>query len=87
MSVFSKVSSFTFLSIPPAYPVRLPLVPTTLWQGIIIDILLCPTAPPTACADIRGSPFSAAISYGEAAKIPALCPKNRLSAIPLPAQG
>ena len=39
------------MSMPPAYPVKLPFVPTTLWHGIIIEIGLCPTAPPTACAD------------------------------------
>lgn len=61
ISVFSSVNSFTFLSIPPAYPVRLPFVPTTLWQGTIMEISLCPTAPPTAWADMWESPFSAAI--------------------------
>ena len=45
------------------YPVRLPFVPTTRWQGTMIEIPLCPTAPPTACADIRGRPLSAAICF------------------------
>lgn len=45
------------------YPVRLPFAPTTRWQGIIMPILLLPTAPPTACADIRDIPFSFAISF------------------------
>lgn len=48
MLTFSKVNSFIFLSIPPAYPVKLPLLPTTLWQGTMMEISLCPTAPPTA---------------------------------------
>lgn len=60
ISVCSSSSSFIFLSIPPAYPVRLPLVPTTRWQGMMMEISLCPTAPPTACADIRSSPCCAA---------------------------
>lgn len=57
ISACSSSNSLTFLSIPPAYPVRLPLVPTTLWHGMIIDISLCPTAPPTAYADIFSSPI------------------------------
>ena len=56
----SSLSSAAFLSMPPAYPVRLPFVPTTRWQGMMIEITLCPTAPPTACADIRERPRSAA---------------------------
>ena len=48
----SNLRSAIFLSMPPAYPVKLPFVPTTLWHGIIIEIGLCPTAPPTACADM-----------------------------------
>ena len=52
ISVCSSFSSAIFLSIPPAYPVRLPFEPTTRWQGMIMEISLCPTAPPTACADI-----------------------------------
>ena len=52
MSACSSSSSEIFLSIPPAYPVRLPFVPTTRWQGMIMEISLCPTAPPTAWADI-----------------------------------
>ena len=35
-----------FLSVPPAYPVRLPSAPSTRWQGIISEIGLRPTAPP-----------------------------------------
>lgn len=50
----SNFNNFYFFSIPPAYPVKLLLDPITLWQGIKIDILLCPTALPTACADIVG---------------------------------
>lgn len=61
--VFSIVSNFIFLSIPPAYPVRLPFFPTTRWHGIMMDILLCPTAPPTACADIPERLFCFAISF------------------------
>lgn len=41
-----------FLSIPPAYPVRLPSLPTTRWQGMMILIGLWPTAPPIACVDM-----------------------------------
>ena len=52
ISVCSSFSRAIFLSIPPAYPVRLPFEPTTRWQGMIMEISLCPTAPPTACADI-----------------------------------
>ena len=48
ISVFSSSSSAALREIPPLYPVKLPLVPTTRWQGIIIEIGLCPTAPPTA---------------------------------------
>ena len=48
MSTPSWTRSSIFLSSPPAYPVRLPLVPTTRWQGTTIAIGLCPTAPPTA---------------------------------------
>ena len=34
--------------------------PNTRWQGMMREIRLRPTAPPTACADIRGLPcFSA----------------------------
>lgn len=47
-------NNYSFFSIPPAYPVKLLLDPITLWQGIKIEILLCPTALPTACADIDG---------------------------------
>ena len=47
---------------PPAYPVSSPLVPITLWHGTIIDIGLCPTAPPIACADILFIFFSFATS-------------------------
>lgn len=36
-----------FLSIPPAYPHRLPDEPTTRWQGSSTDIGLCPTAEAT----------------------------------------
>ena len=46
--------------IPPAYPVRLPLEPTTRWQGMIMEMALCPTAPPTAWADIWSFPNLAA---------------------------
>ena len=56
----SSLSSAAFLSMPPAYPIRLPFVPTTRWQGMMMEITLCPTAPPTACADIRERPRSAA---------------------------
>ena len=63
VSAFSNVSSLIFRSIPPAYPVRLPFVPTTRWQGTIIEISLWPTAPPTAWADMCGSPFWAASCF------------------------
>lgn len=36
----SSLSSAAFLSMPPAYPVRLPFVPTTRWQGMMIEITL-----------------------------------------------
>lgn len=62
----SSLSSAAFLSMPPAYPVRLPFVPTTRWQGMMIEITLCPTAPPTACADIRERPRSAASCFASA---------------------
>ena len=42
MSACSSASSFTFLSMPPAYPVRLPPVPTTRWHGMIIEIFVMP---------------------------------------------
>ena len=40
ISACSRVSSFIFLSIPPAYPVRLPLEPTTRWHGMIREMRL-----------------------------------------------
>ena len=52
----SSFRSAVFLSSPPAYPVRLPSYPTTLWQGMRMEIGLRPTAPPTARADIQGMP-------------------------------
>ncbi len=55
-SAFSKVNNLTFRSSPPAYPVRLPLVPTTRWHGIRMEIGLCPTAPPTAWGTSAGYP-------------------------------
>ena len=58
----SSLSSSYLLAIPPPYPVRLLSVPTTLWHGMIIHIGFEPTAPPTACDDIRPIPFSAAMS-------------------------
>lgn len=51
-----------FLGMPPAYPVRLPSLPTTRWQGMIMLIGLCPTAPPMACADMVCFPCCRAIS-------------------------
>lgn len=36
----SSLSSAAFLSMPPAYPVRLPFAPTTRWQGMMIEITL-----------------------------------------------
>lgn len=36
----SSLSSAAFLSMPPAYPVRLPFVPTTRWQGMMTEITL-----------------------------------------------
>ena len=54
-------SSLTLRSMPPAYPVRLPLLPITRWHGIRMDIGLWPTAPPTAWADMCGRPCSEAI--------------------------
>lgn len=44
----SCVSSQIFFCRPPAYPVKLPLLPTTRWQGTMMETGLCPTAPPTA---------------------------------------
>lgn len=52
MSFFSISSSLTLRSSPPAYPVRLPFAPTTRWHGTMMLMGLCPTAPPTACADM-----------------------------------
>lgn len=52
MLIPSCVSSHIFFSIPPEYPVKLPPAPTTLWQGMIIETGLSPTAPPTAWADM-----------------------------------
>lgn len=57
----SSVSSATFFCKPPEYPVRLPLLPTTRWQGQKIEMGLCPTAPPTARAETRPSPLFSAI--------------------------
>ena len=31
-------------------------MPTTRWQGMMMEMALCPTAPPTACADMWASP-------------------------------
>ena len=45
----------------------LPEVPQkTRWQGIIMEMGLCPTAPPTACAEKRVFPNSAAIFCAKA---------------------
>ena len=63
ISTCSSVSSLILRDRPPAYPVRLPSVPTTLWHGIRMEMVLCPTAPPTACANLParcGSPESCA---------------------------
>ncbi len=60
VSMPSSLRSMIFLSMPPAYPVRLPFAPTTLWQGMIRETSLCPTAPPTAWADILFEPVSCA---------------------------
>ena len=68
----SAPSSFrraAFLSKPPAYPVRFPPLPTTLWHGIIIDIGLEPTAPPTAWPDIRMHQVSAAIFFAKSPSV------------------
>lgn len=54
ISTPSSSSSFIFVAIPPAYPVRLPFPPTTRWHGMIMEMGLCPTAPPTACPDMVG---------------------------------
>lgn len=48
----SSRRSFSFLSMPPAYPVSFPPDPMTLWQGMITATGLWPTAPPTAWADM-----------------------------------
>ena len=40
-----------------------PFCAITRWQGIIIEIGLCPTAPPIACADIFVKPLCLAISF------------------------
>lgn len=45
VSTPSWSKSQSFLSIPPAYPVRLPSAPTTRWQGMRIEMGLWPTAP------------------------------------------
>lgn len=63
ISTPSKARSHSFLSNPPAYPVRLPSDPTTRWQGTMMEISLCPTAPPTACADMRESPLCPATFF------------------------
>ena len=52
VSIPSNFNRAIFRSIPPAYPVRLPLLPITLWQGMIMLTGLCPIAPPMACADM-----------------------------------
>ena len=56
MALCSSSSSLIFLSSPPAYPVKLPSAPTTRWHGMMIEMGLRPTAPPTACADILDIP-------------------------------
>ena len=61
MALCSSFSSLIFLSSPPAYPVKLPSAPTTRWHGMIIEMGLRPTAPPTACADILDIPCFRAI--------------------------
>ena len=37
-----------------------PFAPTTRWQGMMSEISLCPTAPPTACADMCVRPYFSA---------------------------
>ena len=76
MSVFSISSSLILRSSPPAYPVRLPFVPTTRWHGTMMLMGLCPTAPPTACADMRPafSRFASAPYVWGAGTKPALYP-------------
>ena len=60
MPTRSSFSRAAFLSMPPAYPVRLPFAPTTRWHGMTREISLLPTAPPTARADVFARPFRAA---------------------------
>ena len=48
MNAPSSSSNFSFLFIPPAYPVNKPFEPITLWHGIIIKIGFLETAPPMA---------------------------------------
>ena len=61
ISTPSWCKSHDFNGMPPEKPVRLPFAPTTLWQGMMIEMGLCPTAPPTACADMRSMPRCTAI--------------------------
>src|SRR5450755_2989749 len=44
----SRASSFSLMGRPPPYPVSLPLLPITRWQGMMIGIGLDPLASPTA---------------------------------------
>ena len=48
ISVCSSFSRAIFLSIPPAYPVRLPFEPTTRWQGMITVSYTHLTLPTTS---------------------------------------
>ena len=52
---FSKSSKKRLLFKPPAYPVKLPSFPITLWQGIIIAIGFLPLAEAAALITL-GSP-------------------------------
>jgi hypothetical protein len=45
---FSNSSRNRLRSSPPAYPVRLPSLPTTRWHGMTILIGFLPLAKPTA---------------------------------------
>ena len=57
------VTRFQSTSIGTVVIQRLPSAPTTLWQGMISEMGLCPTAPPTARAVARAAPdFPATLS-------------------------
>ena len=69
VSVPSRVRSATLRRRPPAYPVRLPFEPTTRWHGMMSEMGLWPTAPPTAWAELDERPWRRATSAATAAYV------------------